>query len=458
MLNFIKDKKTYFFLLLLLSIGIGLQIILYKIIIIALLLQWLLSVDYNKKLINLKNNTLTIGLIAFYLLYTVSYFWSDNKDVALYEIIFKSPLLILPLVVLSNYQLSSKKINYIFLSFAFSNLLLNLICLIDAYAVFLKTGIIDEFYYGNFTINMHSAYQSMFTCFSIAVFVYLFVKEKIISKQLSYIVVTIQILFILLLSSRMQILIMIVIIPTYLISYYYKRKNILLGLLYTILIFGFSYLIISAPSTLKHRYTQTISNINIIGLENNSTNARKFIWSEGLELIKKNWLVGAGAGDVKNLLVSRYEELILENPTHLHLVDSTKTQIEKNTNVIAYLRQKALNDSINFDIMLRDYATEILVAKNNHYKEAFARMYNFHNQYLGTFGTVGIVGLLLLLYFLITPIIISIKKRYYLAITFFFIVGASFLTESMLERQAGVSFFAFFYVLFISRINQSKPF
>ena len=458
MLNFIKDKKTYFFLLLLLSIGIGLQIILYKIIIIALLLQWLLSVDYNKKLINLKNNTLTVGLIAFYLLYTVSYFWSDNKDVALYEIIFKSPLLILPLVVLSNYQLSSKKINYIFLSFAFSNLLLNLICLIDAYAVFLKTGIIDEFYYGNFTINMHSAYQSMFTCFSIAVFVYLFVKEKIISKQLSYIVVTIQILFILLLSSRMQILIMIVIIPTYLISYYYKRKNILLGLLYTILIFGFSYLIISAPSTLKHRYTQTISNINIIGLENNSTNARKFIWSEGLELIKKNWLVGAGAGDVKNLLVSRYEELILENPTHLHLVDSTKTQIEKNTNVIAYLRQKALNDSINFDIMLRDYATGILVAKNNHYKEAFARMYNFHNQYLGTFGTVGIVGLLLLLYFLITPIIISIKKRDYLAITFFFIVGASFLTESMLERQAGVSFFAFFYVLFISRINQSKLF
>ena len=73
---------------------------------------------------------------------------------------------------------------------------------------------------------MHPAYQSMFTCFSIVLFVYLFIKEKVISNWMAYVLVAIQMVFVLLLSSRMQILIMMVATPSYLILFHYHKKSL----------------------------------------------------------------------------------------------------------------------------------------------------------------------------------------------------------------------------------------
>jgi len=99
----------------------------------------------------------------------------------------------------------------------------------------------------------------------------------------------------------------------------------------------------------------------------------------------------------------------------------------------------------------------ILERQNNRYKNFAKRRYNFHNQYLQTFGTIGIFGFLVLIYLLVMPFITAIKKLDYLVAIFLFIICSSFLTESMLERQAGVAFFAFFYTLLIITNHQSKP-
>ena len=452
-----NSKEIYFYLLLVLSIGIGLQIVVYKIAIILLLLQWFLSADYKQKFIKLKQNNFAVGLIGLYFLYAISLIWSDNIPLALTDLLLKSPMAIITLVVLSQDNISVKKSNQILLAFALSILVLNTYCLIDAYFSFIETQEINHFFYGSLTINMHTSNQAMFTCFSIVFFVYLFIKEKFISSWVTYSAVAIQMIFVLLLSSRMQILIMIVIVPVYFIFYYYRKKKVGLGLIYTTLIFGFAYLIITFPSSLNSRYNQTVSHINSIGVDNDNSDPRKFIWAQGLEVIKNHWLIGTGVGDAKDALVDRYSKCILDNPTTENLVDSTVSQLKQNKKAVAYLKQKATNSNTTYEEQLSDHAKYILVRKNDEYKAAFERKYNFHNQYLQTFGTIGIFGFLFWCFLFAYPLILSIKNKDYLAISFLFITGASFLTESMLERQAGVAFFSFFYVLLIGRISQNKP-
>jgi len=282
-------------------------------------------------------------------------------------------------------------------------------------------------------------------------------RERFIANWLMYAAVTIQLLFVLLLSSRMQILIMIILIPLYFIIRYYKIKKLHLGVIYTVLIFSFGYLLIVQPSSLNYRYKQSVSQINSIGIDNDNSDPRKFIWTEGLKMIKNNWLIGAGVGDAKGVLMARYSKLILDNPTADHLVDSTVFQIKQNNKTVTYLKEKAINRTYKQQLSI--HAKNRLKRKNAQYKAAFQSAYNFHNQYLQTFGEIGIFGLLLLFFLLAYPFILSIRNKDYLAVSFLLIVGASFLTESMFERQAGVAFISFFYTLLIilKPNNQHRP-
>jgi len=455
MLSFIKSKQVYFYLLLLCSVGIGLQIALYKIAIIALLLQWILGANFKSKLDKLKANNFGIIFIILYLLYALSLIWSDNVSVALTDLLLKSPMFILPLVILSQSTLTNKQINSILLSFVLSSIALNLYCLVDAYFTFLKTNTFNQFYYHRLTVNMHTAYQAMFTCFSIAILIYLRIKEKLIENWLMYSGVFIQFILILLLSSRMQILIMITLVPIYLIFKYYKERKIYLGVIYTLIIFGLMQFIMTAPSSLNYRYKQTITHVSSIGVDSGNSDPRKFIWENGLDVIKKNWLLGVGAGDAKDILIERYKLNILENPISESLMDSTIISLESNTKLVDYLKKKSQEKEVSYDYQLNQYAKNSLERRNNRFKNFVKRAYNFHNQYLQTFGTIGIFGLLLLLYLLAIPFFKSIKELDYLSAIFLFIVGSSFLTESMLERQAGVSFIVFFFViLFASKYQE----
>ena len=455
---FNRENHTYFYLLLILAIGIGLQIVLYKIAIIALVIDWILTRGFKEKFIRLSKNKLALLLIAFYFLCFLSVLWSDNKEVAIIDLILKLPLFILPFVIISKSSLTISNLNQIFLCFAFSSLVLNIYCFFEAYLLYLETNTIDRLYYSNLTLNMHTSSQSMSTCLSIIIFVYIFVTKKILPNWLTYTVVLLQITFVLLLSSRMQILIMMFIVPLYLILYYFKQGRVVLGLIYTLLIFGASYIVITAPSVLSSRFSKTVSQISSIGVDNENSDPRKFIWAEALTVIKKNWILGAGVGDAKSQLVDRYSKLILDNPISQNLVDSTVSQIQKNNKTIAYLKKKAIENDVTFSATLINHAKYVLNRKNSRYKTAYKRKYNFHNQYLQTFGSIGILGFLILVLIICYPLLLSIKNKDYLFMLFLFVVGSSFLTESMFERQGGVSLFSFFYVLLIERFSQNKLF
>jgi len=123
-----------------------------------------------------------------------------------------------------------------------------------------------------------------------------------------------------------------------------------------------------------------------------STSVRKKIWKTSFELIKKKWLFGYGIGIGKKKLENQYEK-----------------------EGFIYLHQKK---------------------------------YNTHNQYLQFFIDHGIVGLFILIFFTFGMIIISLRQKKYIYTLFLVIIIINFMTESVLETQSGVIFFAFFNTIF----------
>ena len=111
---------------------------------------------------------------------------------------------------------------------------------------------------------MHSAYQSMFTCFSIVIFFY--IRHIFMSKHniLLLLLIFIQFIFILLLASRMQIIIIIILAVTYFLITYYNRNKLIYSILYIGLFLFVIKLAVSIPSSLNYRYNETITNINNI--------------------------------------------------------------------------------------------------------------------------------------------------------------------------------------------------
>jgi len=72
-----------------------------------------------------------------------------------------------------------------------------------------------------------------------------------------------------------------------------------------------------------------------------------------------------------------------------------------------------------------------------------------HNQYVTFFVTFGLIGFVVFLLSLFGPVFIEKRWNDYLFIVFFLLGLMSMLNEDTLETQTGVSFFMFFYCLFL---------
>lgn len=72
-----------------------------------------------------------------------------------------------------------------------------------------------------------------------------------------------------------------------------------------------------------------------------------------------------------------------------------------------------------------------------------------HNQYLAITVAFGVIGFIVFLVFLFYPLILLRKHFHYLFWIFYMIALISFFTEDTLETQAGVTFFAFYFSLFL---------
>ena len=123
-------------------------------------------------------------------------------------------------------------------------------------------------------------------------------------------------------------------------------------------------------------------------------------WKGGLTIIKNNILIGVGTGDVQDEFNSYYD----------------KTQ-------------------------------SILTPENRN---------RAHNQFLTSWITFGFIGIVVFLWLLISFIQFNWKNNQLIGVLFLAVAASSFLTEDTLETQIGITFFAFFYAIFQSKIPEFK--
>lgn len=156
------------------------------------------------------------------------------------------------------------------------------------------------------------------------------------------------------------------------------------------------------PGT-QRRITDTWHEIRSFSamVDQKQTNHRVYLWNYSAEVIGENTLWGTGTGAANKAL---HEKLLTSDA---RFWDGEKTY---------YLYEKE---------------------------------YNAHNQFLQSWMTYGIIGFLILLAILFLPMFRSVQQKDWLSLGFLILCVISFSTESMLERQAGVLWFAVFYSLLV---------
>ena len=94
--------------------------------------------------------------------------------------------------------------------------------------------------------------------------------------------------------------------------------------------------------------------------------------------------------------------------------------------------------------------------QNENFNYALHKNLNAHNQFIQTFIAIGIVGFLLLIGLVVLPAVLALRNGEILFVSFLLISVLNFFAESVLEREAGIVWFSFFYSLFFCSVKPVK--
>jgi len=372
----------------------------HKITIYAIMLfvlSWLLSGQWIQNAKTAIKKSLFIILITFFLLHLVGLLYSTNMHAGWFDIEVKLTMILFPLVFFLSDFLTEQKRKYLLLTFVTGTALGMFMCVGAAFYEYYANNV-NNFFYMKLSIFHHPTYFAMYICFSLATILkYLFYDESEFSKFVKSIFIILIFLFavfIYMLSSKAGIIIYFITLATMSVPALFKKNKRIFASF--ILLFAVFQIWFSLTQNMRF---ETVSKSLATAEENvttaESNGVRVLIYEAAIYIIKSNYVVGVGTGDIK-------DELMLEY-------------------------------------------------KVRNMKGAFENKLNAHSQFLETFIGQGIAGISLLLLIFLVPFISSVKSKNWLLMTFVILVALNFLTESMLNTQAGVVFFALFYSFFTSK-------
>lgn len=361
---------------------------------------WLFSGNLKNKVLAFLSNGNAVIFAALYVFYCFGYFYSSNTAYALTDLALKIPLFIFP-VVFSSVQLKEKS-NIVLKSFLFISLLSAAICLIRAAY---KTHSTGENYFSYFHLSyfIHVGHYAMYLVFAACISVHFFFwEQKRINKWFYGFSFAMLVIIVVLLSARAQLTALLAIAFFVIVFFFFAQKKWLQGFA----VLGITFMVcVSALYFLTGLRTRILSvkdeTTAFLSGDNehyNGISARFMIWNSAWVVIKENPLAGVGTGDAKDKLME--------------------------------------------------------VAQNKNYVRVVKHNLNYHNQYLQTWAAIGLVGLFALIGSISIGIFYSFKKKNFLVTAFFINIVVSFLTEAVLERQAGVIFYSFFSAILIFADNE----
>jgi len=372
---------------------------------------WLLSLNPKKFATNFLNRKLLWFSIAFFLLHAISYFYSIDKYQSSMDIERKLCFLGLPLVIGCGPEITLKKLENILFAFVIGLTLSISICFYNAIHIWSQTGATKQFFYHALVhgFDANAVYFSFYTITSIAILLlYTWESPPLRSIWLRYFLLSIQIIFLILLSSKMLILFFaFILFPLFLIKT--KKKQLIITRLFGFIAAIGLFLIIAYTNNPIHTRFQDIlkndenkawmsSDPN--GKHFNSLSLRLFLWKTALANIEENnlWWKGCGNGDVEIYQKRKLEQYYAgKNP---------------------------------------DWQTPLW-------------QFNLHNEYMQVLMMLGIPGLSVFLLMIFLPLFFVRKVKHCIVFFIFFLVSAMFmLQESAFQTQAAFLFYSFFLNIF----------
>ena len=352
--------------------------------------------DYSQ--LKIKKNWIKLSIVSLWVLPFIQLLLLNKVDEYLNNLITKITLFLIPILILIGYQ--SKKINLskILKFFIYGTVSSCLFCLINAVITyyFLKND--NAFTYTSLSLFHHPSYFTMYLNFVVGI-IYLNnlkpIKNFKLSINLSLIIISFLSFLILFASSRTGWLTNILLHLFFISCIFYKKKISRKTIIYFLVLMIPFTTVIYTNKTIKHRFneiiTYTFQKVDQKKVPS-STSARKKIWSTTLKLVKEKWITGYGTGLSKRVLKEQF--------------------------------------------------------KKDGYDFFFKKNYNSHNQYLQVFLDQGVFGFFLLVFFTFGMLYASLKQKDFMYALFLVIMILNFMTESILETQSGVIFFAFFNTIF----------
>jgi O-antigen ligase len=352
------------------------------------------------------------GYLYFFSLFSICYFlhavgllYTENLNQGFFVLQKKLSLLVVPMIFL--FGPKSKSVKTVLFTFAISCTCATIVCMAIAVFQVLINRDVSFLFYHNLSgiVGMHASYLSMYLCFAIAILLFDLDSNRGVAQKkqiVSYTAIGIMLLGMFLLSARTQQMILILELGLFAIYYMSKRYGVFLSTTSGFVVSFVIFLIIVLIPHNRERFKQAINYKSqySIGTKWGENQIRLPIWSCALSLIRERPFFGFGTGDGEDELQKCYIE---NSYTSLTYFPDTR--------------------------------------------------FNAHNQYLETTLQLGSFACLFFLASLVWPMAFSFLTKNYVYIVLVSIFGISCLTESMLERQQGVSFYAFFVSLLIFNKN-----
>lgn len=371
-------------------------------------LFWLLAFDFKAKLLRISSNTLASLMFLSYLFVIVGAVYSPEIKEAGKEVFSKLPMLVWPLLLASMAGLKNHQIGSLLKVFISSTALAMLVGFSYGLYRFMNGAEAHVFYFNDLLslVKVPAHYMGMYITFAYALVLQRWAVGRPVysSKWINLLILIFFAFSLVFIWVRMQYLLFFFVNALIAISYLknrfgYRKASLYFGL-YSV---AFALLLAVIPGSRK-RLVDTYNEMRSFNqmIDNKQTNPRKFLWTEGAELIWENLWWGMGTGAENTALNERLEKV---------------------------------------DAIFWDGQTTY---------QLYEMGFNYHNSYLQVFAANGVWAFLCFLALLFYPFF-KLKHHPFRqeARLFLFICILSFLTESMLQRQAGVLFFSFFYALLL---------
>jgi len=366
---------------------------------VAVILFWIKSKNWAESLRELKKNKTWWIFMAFYFFHILSLLWSENFKYAFFDLQVKLSYLLCPLVF-AGLTFSGDEWKKIRRTFILGCALAAMICLCHSFWQFSIYGRKEFFFHDRFSFLMHPTYFMIYINLAMLFIFYelFWSRDAEGNWRKYYLAILFFLLMILfLLSARTALataLISFIIYVAILVrNKKFKQKE---GLI-VISFFGLAALFQVGVLAFYNRYDQVTNLIEHPDTKDeNSASIRYHLWKIAAGLISEHPVAGVGIGDIKEELVKKYEA--------------------------------------------------------NNYEYGIRNRISPHNQYLHTAVILGLAGVALLLLMFSTSLLLAWRNKDWIYGLFILIIALNAITESILERQAGILFFAFFNSLFASRL------